>query len=501
MNTFLCIAFVMSLAGSVAAPVGAVLFKSYQDERKRIEAGHEPTYLSYTTEEIYDPPPSRHPEVVESEEGESLGKTLALPVKTEAAIVASTEQSTIRKDIITKAAATTLSIVFTAPPGCGKTTTELAWLAKVFELYPDALVLITSQKNDSFLGLSEIPGVLTVLDGVDFQPLAEKVDRVFGILTERKNLPKSRRHEYQGQPVWLLLGDWFATCNTLANNKRYTELWNDIKTKIGLIITVGREFLVGIACDTHSFNTAALGIANDANIRDCLNIMALGKISRNQDGQEQGGYGAIAKAVGNKLVVDDDQIRSQLLKDLTQCAALSDQTGRPVLFTTMGHPPRMMLLPDLRRYETYKLPFDVLASVARQVGSSVADADTNIPLNQEPTDQQAWDRWVLEADEDTINDLIERKRNGSKPEPMNPPSEPLNQRSSNTPSGSGNGSPSRFTPLELTLNQVLRLIRELRSELNQTEIIERLWQVKKGGSEAWKKAHAEFKQLTEGENQ
>jgi hypothetical protein len=216
---------------------------------------------------------------------------------------------------------------------------------------------------------------------------------------------------------------------------------------------------------------------------------------------EQGGYGAIAKAVGNKLVVDDDQIRSQLLKDLTQCAALSDQTGRPVLFTTMGHPPRMMLLPDLRRYETYKLPFDVLASVARQVGSSVADADTNIPLNQESTDQQAWDRWVLEADDDTINDLIERKRNGSKPEPMNPPSEPLNQRSSNTPSGSGNGSPSRFTPLELTLNQVLRLIRELRSELNQTEIIERLWQVKKGGSEAWKKAHAEFKQLTEGENQ
>jgi hypothetical protein len=161
----------------------------------------------------------------------------------------------------------------------------------------------------------------------------------------------------------------------------------------------------------------------------------------------------------------------------------------------------MMLLPDLRRYETYKLPFDVLASVARQVGSSVADADTNIPLNQESTDQQAWDRWVLEADEDTINDLIERKRNGSKPEPMNPPSEPLNQRSSNTPSGSGNGSKSRFTPLELTLNQVLRLIRELRSELNQTEIIERLWQVKKGGSEAWKKAHAEFKQLTEGENQ
>ncbi len=65
MNTFLCIAFVISLAGSVAAPVGAVLFKSYQDERRRIEAGEEPSYLPYTTEQVYEPPQHRHPEVIE----------------------------------------------------------------------------------------------------------------------------------------------------------------------------------------------------------------------------------------------------------------------------------------------------------------------------------------------------------------------------------------------------------------------------------------------------
>jgi len=369
MNTFLALAFVVSLAGSVAGPVGAVLFKSYQDERKRIEAGHEPTYLSYTTTEIKEPTTVTHPEVVEEKEGSSLGKTYALPVKIEAVTEAATEQG--REDIISKAAATTLSIVFTAPPGCGKTTTELAWLARVFDLYPNASVLITSQKNDSFLGLSEIPGVLAVLDGIDPKPLADQIDRVFNILQQRKSLPKSRRHEYEGKPVWLLLGDWFATCNSLANNKRYSDMWNDIKTKIGLIITVGREFLVGIACDTHSFNTSALGIANDANIRDCLNIMALGKISRNQDGQEQGGYGAIAKAIGNKLVVDDDTIRCQLLKELTHMALLSDQTGRPVLFTTMGHPPRMMLLPDLRQYETYQLPTEILTKLANCLNNPI----------------------------------------------------------------------------------------------------------------------------------
>jgi hypothetical protein len=368
--------------------VGAVLFKSYQDERKRIEAGHEPTYLSYTTEEIYEPTSATHPEVVEEKEGSSLGKTYALPVKIEAVTEAATEQSISSEDIITKAAATTLSIVFTAPPGCGKTTTELAWLARVFDLYPDAIVLITSQKNDSFLGLSEIPGVLTVLDGIDPKPLADQLDRVFNILQQRKSLPKSMRHEYEGKPVWLLLGDWFATCNSLANNKRYSDMWNDIKTKIGLIITVGREFLVGIACDTHSFNTSALGIANDANIRDCLNIMALGKISRNEDGQEQGGYGAIAKAIGNKLVVDDDTIRSQLLKELTHLALLSDQTGRPVLFTTMGHPPRMMLLPDLRRYESYQLP----ASILTKVGNCL---NTPEPVNSPQSLKHQLDQRVI----------------------------------------------------------------------------------------------------------
>lgn len=385
MNTFLALAFVVSLAGSVAGPVGAVLFKSYQDERKRIEAGHEPTYLSHTTEEIKEPTRVTHPEVVE--EDRTAKKTLALPV-TRRVTEAATEQSISSEDIITKAAATTLSIVFTAPPGCGKTTTELAWLARVFDLYPDAIVLITSQKNDSFLGLSEIPGVLTVLDGIDPKPLADQLDRVFNILQQRKSLPSSRRHEYQGKPVWLLLGDWFATCNSLANNKRYSDMWNDIKTKIGLIITVGREFLVGIACDTHSFNTAALGIANDANIRDCLNIMALGKISRNEDGQEQGGYGAIAKAIGNKLVVDDDTIRSQLLKELTHMALLSDQTGRPVLFTTMGHPPRMMLLPDLRRYESYQLP----ASILTKVGNCL---NTPEPVNSPQSLKHQLDQRVI----------------------------------------------------------------------------------------------------------
>jgi hypothetical protein len=53
----------------------------------------------------------------------------------------------------------------------------------------------------------------------------------------------------------------------------------------------------------------------------------------------------------------------------------------------------------------------------------------------------------------------------------------------------------RFTPLNLTRDQCRELINQLRTELNQTEIIERLWQCKKGGSAAWKEAYAQFKEL------
>ena len=53
----------------------------------------------------------------------------------------------------------------------------------------------------------------------------------------------------------------------------------------------------------------------------------------------------------------------------------------------------------------------------------------------------------------------------------------------------------KFTTLQLDRNQALELIKKLRVELNQTQTIEKLWECKKGGSEAWKRAHAEYKRL------
>lgn len=52
-----------------------------------------------------------------------------------------------------------------------------------------------------------------------------------------------------------------------------------------------------------------------------------------------------------------------------------------------------------------------------------------------------------------------------------------------------------YTPLNLTRSQATAIIRWFQRELNQTRVIECLWQVTKGGSKGWSEAYAEFKNL------
>jgi hypothetical protein len=81
---------------------------------------------------------------------------------------------------------------------------------------------------------------------------------------------------------------------------------------------------------------------------------------------------------------------------------------------------------------------------------------------------------------------------------LNRDSEPLNQPTGESCTDLDDGEPfssERFTPLSLSKEQALALVQALNPELNQTQIIERLWQVKKGGSAAWKEAREQFRQL------
>jgi hypothetical protein len=102
---------------------------------------------------------------------------------------------------------------------------------------------------------------------------------------------------------------------------------------------------------------------------------------------------------------------------------------------------------------------------------------------------------ATETDSDYLERTYKLEFDLSKPELSEPGAEPLNRRHD----GNDSDSKPRFTPMDLTREQALKLIQRLRTELNQTQIIERLWECKKGGSEAWKKAYAEFKELTKEE--
>jgi hypothetical protein len=80
---------------------------------------------------------------------------------------------------------------------------------------------------------------------------------------------------------------------------------------------------------------------------------------------------------------------------------------------------------------------------------------------------------------------------GDRAEPSSTDSEPLNHSADD----GLDGAEPKYTSLGLNREQALNLIKSLRAELNQTQIIERLWECKKGGSKAWAEAYAQYKEL------
>ncbi|MHC5916793.1 MAG: helicase HerA domain-containing protein [Nostoc sp.] len=115
----------------------------------------------------------------------------------------------------------------------------------------------------------------------------------------------------------------------------------------------------------------------------------------------------------------------------------------------------------------------------------------------------------ISSDRQKLEDIL-KLPSGSHPELSELPepsrteeSEPLNRPSDKVFGGSTHDavhgsepdSSERFTPLNLSKEQFMNLNRVLSQTMNQTQIIEHLWSVKKGGSDTWKAAHTEYKRL------
>lgn len=135
-------------------------------------------------------------------------------------------------------------------------------------------------------------------------------------------------------------------------------------------------------------------------------------------------------------------------------------------------------------------------AIATWMNGSMKFSPAIVPNDVRQRLEFLWDGSTAEPNPEPSDPTVQ------KTEPLNHPTEPLNPPNIKGYEDLDNGSqfssePSepRFTPLNLTREQVMTLIENLNSELNQTQIIERLWQVKKGGSAAWKEAREQYRQL------
>ena len=127
-------------------------------------------------------------------------------------------------------------------------------------------------------------------------------------------------------------------------------------------------------------------------------------------------------------------------------------------------------------------------------GGSLSDRTlVKIPRNIEPSQPTQQSGFSLDVARNWLESTWSMP--GVEPptrEPSEPPVEPLNRPYSDASSDSER----RFTMLNLSREQAQALINQLRAELNQTQIIERLWACKKGGSADWRRAREEFGELT-----
>jgi hypothetical protein len=126
----------------------------------------------------------------------------------------------------------------------------------------------------------------------------------------------------------------------------------------------------------------------------------------------------------------------------------------------------------------------VSAYVSQTQRQQEAEAILSEQPEREETIEALKRAWLLDCDEPATEETEPAE---FQVQPLNPPDDNALAVDEKT-----------FTSLNLTQNQAIELIKKMRSELNlnQKDIIEKLWACTKGGSNDWKKARAQFKELT-----
>lgn len=126
----------------------------------------------------------------------------------------------------------------------------------------------------------------------------------------------------------------------------------------------------------------------------------LGRVVQDKNGKKQGNFGAIANALRNPSIVNADD-REDLQLKLAEYKEVSMDTGQPIVFSTMGYPYLMGILPNYSEYEFYRLPKQIIVDFAAKLDyRQASDKDWYeeirvwaLQLGKKPSDLELRQKW------------------------------------------------------------------------------------------------------------
>jgi hypothetical protein len=265
--------------------------------------------------------------------------------------------------------------------------------------YPQSEIYALLNKNDDLFGVRRDRLVVFSPEAMLDMP-SDKEERsallkrllaplytVYGIFLTRKQKPASERKRLkESQPIRLVLGDWYGTYQELLARLTKDEL-QGVLSMIRQIITIGRDMGVGLVVDTQSANLDSLGLANDASIRQSLDIFSQGFIYY-QDGEEKGELQTIRLMFGNKSICspEDREVIAKAYNALAD-AIKEGKLKTPIIFTSVGSRPRLGIVPELTDGIATKTNVD-WDEVARHLDAQYLRSEFMVEPQPEPVQEE-----------------------------------------------------------------------------------------------------------------
>jgi len=293
----------------------------------------------------------------------------------------------------------------------------------------------------------------------------EDFDGIRSALEDLQSLRKRRTEkmaEGRDSPVLnVAVDEWrVISKNIKATVDRTTKEIKSPSAKeiMGNMITLAREVNIRMLVMAQGRQVETWGLEGESDLAECFCSIYLGKFAVQECETNRNRHPADSQAFEQYQAV-----RDYLESIGSRAAWISGADGEfPAI------------VPDLSQWKRGKKD-DVKPPTQPQIESSAGTQDLPAELL------------------DRARQRLQTNFDSTEPnEPAEPASEPLNL---NLVNDSIDLEP-KFTIYNLSADMALNLVGKFRTELNQTQIIEKLWDCKKGGTEAWKKARQEFKDLT-----